>query len=68
MQALAALVAEDVRFVNVGGSSNDRQDRNSSSYRGERIVMQFKERMRTVAATDIKFLTADIVVLMCIGV
>ena len=61
VQALAALVAEDVRFVNVAGQVlGSRTEFEQLQTRTH--AMQFKESVRTVTATDIKFLTPDIAV------
>jgi uncharacterized protein (TIGR02246 family) len=61
VHALAALVAEDVRFVNVAGQVlTGRTEFEQLQTRTH--AMQFKESVRTVTATDIKFLTPDIAV------
>ena len=59
--ALSSLVAEDVRFVNVAGQVlTGRAEFERLQTRTH--AMQFKGSVRTVAGTDIKFLTADIAV------
>jgi uncharacterized protein (TIGR02246 family) len=61
IKALSALVAEDVRFVNVAGivlTGRDEFERLQTRTH----AMQFKDSVRTVTATDIKFLNADIAV------
>ncbi len=61
IKALGALVAEDVRFVNVAGIVlNGRGEFEKLQTRTH--AMQFKESVRTVTSTDIKFLTTDIAV------
>jgi uncharacterized protein (TIGR02246 family) len=61
IKALSALVAEDVRFVNVAGvvlTGRDEFERLQTRTH----ATQFKDSVRTVTATDIKFLNADIAV------
>jgi uncharacterized protein (TIGR02246 family) len=61
VKALSALVAEDVRFVNVAGAVlTGRAEFEALQSRTH--AMQFKESARSVAGTDIKFLTPDIAV------
>jgi uncharacterized protein (TIGR02246 family) len=61
VKALAALVADDVRFVNVAGVVlTGRGEFEALQTRTH--AMQFKESVRTVTGTDIKFLTPDIAV------
>jgi uncharacterized protein (TIGR02246 family) len=61
VQALSALVADDVRFVNVSGqilkSRAEFQQLQTRTH-----AMQFKESIRTVTGTEIKFLTPDIAI------
>jgi uncharacterized protein (TIGR02246 family) len=61
IKALSALVAEDVRFVNVAGvvlTGRDEFERLQTRTH----AIQFRESVRTVTATDVKFLSADIAV------
>jgi uncharacterized protein (TIGR02246 family) len=61
IKALSSLVAEDVRFVNVAGVVlTGRGEFEALQTRTH--AMQFKESVRTVTGTDIKFLTPDIAV------
>jgi uncharacterized protein (TIGR02246 family) len=61
VKTLSALVAEDVRFVNVAGQVlTGRGEFEALLTRTH--AMQFKESVRTVTGTDIKFLTPDIAV------
>jgi len=61
VKALSSLVTEDVRFVNVAGQVlTGRGEFEQLQTRTH--AMQFKESVRTVTGTDIKFLTADIAV------
>jgi uncharacterized protein (TIGR02246 family) len=61
VKALSSLVAEDVRFVNVAGQVlTGRSEFQALQTRTH--AMQFKESVRTVTGTDIKFLTPDIAV------
>ena len=61
IKALGALVAEDVRFVNVAGNVlNGREE--FEKLQTQTHAMQFKDSVRTVTGTDIKFLSADIAV------
>ncbi len=61
VKALSALVAEDVRFVNVAGQVlTGRGEFEALQTRTH--AMQFKESVRAVTGTDIKFLTPDIAV------
>ena len=61
IKALSALVAEDVRFVNVAGTVlNGREEFEKLQTRTH--AAQFKDSVRTVTGTDIKFLTPDIAV------
>ena len=61
IKALSALVAEDVRFVNVAGNVlNGREEFEKLQTRTH--ATQFKDSVRTVTGTDIKFLTPDIAV------
>jgi uncharacterized protein (TIGR02246 family) len=58
---LSSLVAEDVRFVNVAGVVlTGRAEFEALQSRTH--AMQFKESVRSVTGTDIKFLTPDIAV------
>jgi uncharacterized protein (TIGR02246 family) len=61
VQALGALVADDVRFVNVAGlllkSRAEFQQLQTRTH-----AMMFKESVRTVTATQIKFITPEIAV------
>lgn len=60
-KALSALVAEDVRFVNVAGTVlNGRAEFEKLQTRTH--AMQFKDSVRTVTRTDIKFIAAEIAV------
>jgi uncharacterized protein (TIGR02246 family) len=61
IQALSDLVAEDVRFVNVAGAVLNGRDE-FQKLQTRTHAMMFKESVRTVTATDIKFLSADIAV------
>ena len=61
VKALSFLVTEDVRFVNVAGQVlTGRGEFEQLQTRTH--AMQFKESVRTVTGTEIKFLTADIAV------
>jgi uncharacterized protein (TIGR02246 family) len=61
VKALSSLVAEDVRFVNVAGVVlTGRAEFEALQSRTH--AMQFKESVRSVNGTDIKFLTPDIAV------
>ena len=61
IKALSALVAEDVRFVNVAGNVlSGREEFEKLQTRTH--ATQFKDSVRTVTGTDIKFLTPDIAV------
>ena len=61
VQALSSLVAEDVRFVNVAGLLL--KSRAEFQQHQARIhAMQMKESVRTVTATEIKFVTPDIAI------
>jgi uncharacterized protein (TIGR02246 family) len=61
IKALSALVAEDVRFVNVAGNVlNGREEFEKLQTRTH--ATQFKDSVRTVSGTEIKFLTPDIAV------
>jgi uncharacterized protein (TIGR02246 family) len=61
VKALSALVAEDVRFVNVAGVVLSGRGQ-FEQLQARTHVMQFKESVRTVLDTEIKFLTPDIAV------
>src|SRR5215813_14096369 len=61
LKALSALVAEDVRFVNVAGQVLTGRGQ-FEALQSRTHAMQFKDSMRTVTGTDIKFLTPDIAV------
>ena len=61
IRALSALVAEDVRFVNVAGAVLNGRDE-FEKLQTRTHTTQFKDSVRTVTATDIKFLSADIAV------
>jgi uncharacterized protein (TIGR02246 family) len=61
IKALSSLVAEDVRFVNVAGNVlNGREEFEKLQTRTH--ATQFKDSVRTVTGTEIKFLTPDIAV------
>jgi uncharacterized protein (TIGR02246 family) len=61
IKALSALVADDVRFVNVAGNVlNGREEFEKLQTRTH--ATQFKDSVRTVTGTEIKFLTPDIAV------
>lgn len=61
VEALSSLVAEDVRFVNVAGVVlTGRAEFEALQSRTH--AMQFKDSVRSVTGTDIKFLTPDIAV------
>ena len=61
VQALSALVAEDVRFVNVAGQVlKSRAEFQALQTRTH--AMQFKQSVRSVTGTDIKFITPDIAI------
>ncbi len=61
MKALAALVAEDVDFITVGGTwQKNRKD--FEEYHAQRHEMQFKESVWTTKNTEVKFIKPDIVV------
>jgi hypothetical protein len=59
VQALCALVAEDVRFVNVAGQVLKSRAK-FQALQTRTHAMQFKQSVRTVTGTDIKFITPDI--------
>jgi uncharacterized protein (TIGR02246 family) len=60
-KALSSLVAEDVRFVNVARNVlNGREEFEKLQTRTH--ATQFKDSVRTVTGTEIKFLTPDIAV------
>jgi len=61
VKALAALVADDVRFVNVAGQVLTGRGE-FEALQARTHAMQFKESVRTVTGTDIKFITPDIAV------
>jgi uncharacterized protein (TIGR02246 family) len=61
VKALSALVAEDVRFVNVAGQVLTGRGQ-FEGLQTRTHAMQFKESVRTVSGTEIKFLTPDIAV------
>ena len=61
VKALGALVAEDVRFVNVTGQVLTGRGE-FEALQARTHAMQFKESVRTVTGTDIKFITPDIAV------
>jgi uncharacterized protein (TIGR02246 family) len=61
VKALSSLVAEDVRFVNVAGQVLTGR-REFEALQSRTHAMQFKESVRSVTGTDIKFLTPDIAV------
>jgi len=61
IKALGALVAEDVRFVNVAGNVLNGRDE-FAKLQTRTHARQFKDSVRTVTGTDIKFLTGDIAV------
>ena len=61
VQALSALVADDVRFVNVAGvvlqSRAEFQQLQTRTH-----AMMFKESVRTVTGTQIKFITPEVAI------
>jgi uncharacterized protein (TIGR02246 family) len=61
VRALSSLVAEDVRFVNVAGVVLTGRGE-FEALQSRTHAMQFKESVRSVTGTDIKFLTSDIAV------
>jgi uncharacterized protein (TIGR02246 family) len=61
INALSALVAEDVRFVNVAGNVLNGHEE-FAKLQTRTHATQFKDSVRTVTGTDIKFLTPDIAV------
>jgi uncharacterized protein (TIGR02246 family) len=61
VQALSSLVADDVRFVNVAGVVLIGRAE-FATLQARTHAMQFKESVRSVTGTDIKFLTPDIAV------
>src|SRR2546425_9991600 len=61
IKALSALVADDVRFVNVAGIVLNGRDE-FEKLQTRTHATQFKDSVRTVTGTDIKFLGADIAV------
>jgi len=61
VKALSSLVAEDVRFVNVAGVVLTGRGE-FEALQSRTHAMQFKESVRTVSGTAIKFLTPDIAV------
>ena len=61
VKALSSLVADDVRFVNVAGVVLTGRGE-FEQLQARTHAMQFKESVRTVTGTDIKFLTPDIAV------
>ena len=61
VKALSALVAEDVRFVNVAGNVLNGRDE-FEKLQTRTHATQFKDSVRIVTGTDIKFLTPDIAV------
>ena len=61
VKALSSLVAEDVRFVNVSGAVLTGRGE-FEQLQARTHAMQFKESVRAVTGTDIKFLTPDIAV------
>ena len=61
IKALSALVAEDVRFVNVAGTVlNGRAEFEKLQTRTH--AMQFKDSVRIVTRTDVKFIAPEIAV------
>jgi uncharacterized protein (TIGR02246 family) len=61
VKALSALVADDVRFVNVAGIVLTTR-KAFEELQARTHATQFKESVRTVTSTEIKFLTPDIAV------
>lgn len=61
IKALSSLVAEDVRFVNVAGVVLTGREE-FAALQARTHAMQFKESVRSVTGTDIKFLTPNIAV------
>src|SRR5215470_5727571 len=61
VKALSFLVAEDVRFVNVAGQIQAGRGE-FEALQSRTHAMQFKDSVRTVTDTTIKFLTPDIAV------
>lgn len=61
MKALAALVAEDVDFITVGGTwQKNRKD--FEEYHAQRHEMQFKESVWTTNNTTVEFVKKDVAV------
>lgn len=61
IKTLSALVAEDVRFVNVAGNVLNGRDE-FEKLQTRTHATQFKDSVRTVTGTEIKFLSPDIAV------
>jgi uncharacterized protein (TIGR02246 family) len=61
MKALAALVAEDVDFITVGGVWQKNQ-KEFEEYHAKGHAMQFKESIWTTKNTTVKFIKSDIAV------
>ena len=61
VKALGALVADDVRFVNVAGQVLTGRGQ-FEALQARTHAMQFKESVRTVTGNDIKFITPHIAV------
>ena len=61
IKSLSGLVAEDVRFVNVAGNVLNGRDE-FEKLQTRTHATQFKDSMRAVTGTDIKFFTPDIAV------
>ncbi|MEP6902887.1 MAG: SgcJ/EcaC family oxidoreductase [Actinomycetota bacterium] len=61
MKDLAALVAEDVDFITVGGSWLKSQ-KDFEAYHTERHEMQFKESVWMTKNTEVKFIKSDVAV------
>ena len=59
IKSLSGLVAEDVRFVNVAGNVLNGRDE-FEKLQTRTHATQFKDSMRAVTGTDIKFFTPDI--------
>lgn len=61
MKTLAALLAEDVDFVTVGGTWQ-KSSKEFEEYYAKRHVMQYKESVWTLKNTEVKFIKPDVAV------
>jgi len=61
MKTLAALLAEDVDFVTVGGTWQ-KSPKEFEEYYAKRHVMQYKESVWTLKNTEVKFIKPDVAV------